>query len=71
MKWHPASSPDKFPQKMCAVIIRDFRFNTKLAFLIMLYKIDIEGFKKFKKQKIKLPLVGIELTIVNNQWIRR
>ena len=35
-----------------------FVFNTKLTFL---YKIDIEGSKKFQ-QKIKLPSVGFELT---------
>ena len=41
---------------------RGFRFhNTILAFLTFLYKIDIEGFKKFQ-QKIKLPPMGIELT---------
>ena len=35
-----------------------FVFITNLTFL---YKIDIEGFKKFQ-QKIKLPPVGFELT---------
>ena len=38
-----------------------FVFNTKLAFLTLLYNIDIESFKKFQ-QKIKLLPVRIEVT---------
>ena len=37
-------------------------FNTNLAFLTFLYKIDIEGFSKFPR-KVKLPK--------NHLWIRR
>ena len=41
--------------------VKVFVFNTNLAFLTFLHKIDNKGFKKFL-QKIKLPPVGIELT---------
>ena len=42
-------------------LFKIFVFNTNLAFLAFLYKIDIYGFEKFQ-QKLMFTPVGIELT---------
>ena len=47
-------------------VIKLFANNTNLIFLIFLYNLTSRGFKKFQ-QKIKLPLVGIELT-TSRHW---